>query len=253
LPAAAYSALAASPDYLLGMAFERQSGVHAISGGPRQDFDAWPGDFAMASPAVEIFSESGRGGEYLAVHIGGPEAEGVFAASGVLPPRQVFHGDRQAVDLGLRLRALLLASRADGEAVEEHVALLLERGLALQGASAHRSERYVAERLRHARVLEYIDDGIAGALPLDQLAGIADMPLLAFLRSFSRAIGITPHAYVTERRLQRARALLAVSDDSVAAIAAECGFAHQSHFGDVLKARLGLTPAQYRARLGKGG
>lgn len=256
LPAAAYSALAASPDYVLGLAFERQSGVHAIGGGPRQDFDAWPGDFALAAPAVEIFSESGRGGEYLALQIGGPAAENLFAASGTLPPRRVFRGDRQAMDLGLRLRALLLAAQTDGEAIEEAVALLLARGLALQGAprrSEPRADRHLAERARHARVLEYIDDGIAGALPLDQLAVIADMPLLAFLRSFSRAIGLTPHAYVTERRLQRARVLLATSDASVAAIAAECGFSHQSHLGDVLKARLGLTPAQYRARLGKGG
>lgn len=68
-PSAAYSIRDESCLSVLGLAFERQRGVHAIGSDRRQDFDAWPGDLAYTSPNVNIFSESPNGGEYLAVHV----------------------------------------------------------------------------------------------------------------------------------------------------------------------------------------
>jgi transcriptional regulator GlxA family with amidase domain len=99
--------------------------------------------------------------------------------------------------------------------------------------------------------LEYIDDTLDGQLGLEELARVAGMPLLRFLRSFASAVGSTPHAYITERRLQRARRLLRSTDEPIAAIAADCGFTHQSHLGAVLKQRLGLSPRQYRVLRGR--
>jgi AraC family transcriptional regulator len=84
-------------------------------------------------------------------------------------------------------------------------------------------------------------------LSLVELAHLAGLPLLRFLRGFTSIFGATPHAYVTERRLQRARRRLRSGDESIAAIATDCGFTHQSHFGAVLKNRLGLSPLQYRS------
>lgn len=242
-PSAPYSVSAASPSCVIGMAFERQRGVHAIGGDRRCDFDAWPGDLAIAAPGVDIFSESGKGGEYLALHVASPPDASTDR------PRVVFHGDRHAVSLGARLRRLMLSPRPDLPLIEEQAALFLDRGLALRvGPGAAR--RHGLERAVHARVLEYIDDsidgGIDGALGIDELARLAGMSPLRFLRSFTGAVGTTPHAYITERRLKRARALLRSSDAAVAAIALDCGFAHQSHLGAVFKARLGMSPRQYR-------
>lgn len=240
---APYSICAQSSASVLGIAFERQRGVHAIGGDGRQDFDAWPGDLACTSPGVNIFSESMRGGEYLAVHL----APGLMPDAPSGAPRVVFHGDRRAVRLGSRLRLLMLAAQPDSQLIAEQVALLLDRGRALLNVPQGSPGRYDLDRKIHARVLEYIDDVIDRPMGLDELAQLAGMPLLRFLRSFSSAVGTTPHAYITERRLQRARLLLCSTDEPVAAIAADCGFAHQSHLGAVLKARLGLSPLQYRA------
>lgn len=245
-PSAPYSIRSQSSGYVLGLAFERQRGVHAIGGERRQDFDAWPGELACASPELNIFSESMQGGEYLALHVA-RAASAAMADTRLAAPRVVFHGDRHAVRLGWRLRRLLLAAPAAPRLVEEQIALFLERGLALAQLPARPAGRYDLDRAVHARVLDYIDDGMDGPLGLDELARLAGMPPLRFLRSFANAVGTTPHAYITERRLQRARALLRSSAHPVAAIAADCGFAHQSHLGAALKARLGLSPRQYRA------
>jgi AraC family transcriptional regulator len=246
---APYSAREQSPLCVLGLAFERQRGVHAIGGERRRDFDAWPGDLAYASPDVEIFSESAHGGEYLALHVA--RAAGLPPATPLDGPRVVLHGDRLAMRLGAQLRRLLLAPRADALLVEQHAALLLEHGVARLQMPRRPPGAYAPDRTRHARVLDYIDAGLDGPLGLDELARVAQMPLLRFLRSFSGAVGATPHAYVTERRLQRARAQLRSSGASVAAIAADCGFAHQSHLGAVFKERLGMSPLQFRMQRGR--
>lgn len=244
-PSAPYSICDESRLCVLGLAFERQRGVHAIGSDGRQDFDAWPGDLAYTSPDVNIFSESMTGGEYLALHVA-RTASDLMSDAPLAAPRVVFHGDRRAVQLGWRLRLLMLASQPDSQLIEEQVALLLDCGLSLLKQPEGSPGRYDLDRKIHSRVLEYIDDAINGPLGLDELARVAGMPLLRFLRSFANAVGTTPHAYITERRLQRARLLLCSTDEPVAAIAADCGFAHQSHLGAVLKARLGLSPHEYR-------
>jgi AraC-like DNA-binding protein len=245
LPSAPYSIRDESRLCVLGLAFERQRGVHAVGGDRRQDFDAWPGELAVTSPDVEMFSESGAGGEYLALHVQ-CVALGHESEIPLTEPRAVFRGDRRAVRLGGQLRRSILALHRQPQLIEEQAMKLLNHGLSLLKLPRRQPGAYDLDRQVHSRVLEYIDGAIDGPLSLDELAQVAGMPVLRFLRSFSVTVGSTPHAYITERRMQRARVLLSATDCAIADIAAGCGFAHQSHLGAVLKARLGLSPRQYR-------
>lgn len=247
LPSTPYSVCEQSRFAVLGLAFERQVGVHAIGGEPRSDFDAWPGELAVSRPDVDVFSESERGGEYLTVHFAKlDEDEELFKPPA--RPRVVMHGDRQALMAGMKLRRLLFSSHAQYLDIEEQAAILLSgslvrlRPLGRSDACPNRARKI------HPRIFDYIEQALTGPLVLTDLAQVAGMPKLRFLRSFTDAVGATPHAYVTERRLQRARALLKTSDDSIASIAADCGFAHQSHLGALLQGQIGLTPGQYRSR-----
>ena len=250
LPSAPYSIRDESRLCVLGLAFERQQGVHAVGGSRRQDFDAWPGELAVTSPDVEMFSESDNGGEYLALHVqrGAPGLEPEIPLT---LPRVVFRGDRRAVRLGKQLRRSMLASHPQPQLIEEQAMKLLDHGLSLLALPRRPRGSYDHDQQAHSRVLEYIDDAIDGPLGLDEIAQVAGMSVLRFLRSFSSAVGSTPHTYITERRMQRARALLSATDNPIADIAADCGFAHQSHLGVVLKARLGLSPRQYRLLAGR--
>lgn len=245
LPSAPYSIRHESHRHVLGFAFERQRGVHSIGSDLRSDFDAWPGDLAFTQADVEIFSESAHGGEYLTLHVGDVPLD-ARSVGRLDVPRAVFHGNRRVVQLGCHLRRLMLDPQLQLHRVEECAVALLEHGLTLL-ALPPRERRYDLDRSSHVRVLEYIEDSIGNSLRLEELARIAHMPVLHFLRSFASATGSTPHAYVNDRRLQRARVLLRSTEQSIATIAAECGFAHQSHLGAALKKQLGLSPRQCRA------
>ena len=65
-------------------------------------------------------------------------------------------------------------------------------------------------------------------------------------RAFRAAYGTSPHAYLIQLRLLRARRLLAAGMRPALA-AAECGFADQSHLGRRFRRAYGLTPAAYRS------
>ena len=83
-----------------------------------------------------------------------------------------------------------------------------------------------------------------GADALARAAGAHDRFHLA--RAFRSAYGVSPHAYLVQARLTRARTLLRAGA-LPAAVAADCGFADQSHLGRWFRRAYGLTPAGYRA------
>lgn len=105
--------------------------------------------------------------------------------------------------------------------------------------------------LRDARVArrarECLHEALAadpGADALARSAGASDRFHLA--RSFRAAYGTSPHAYLVQIRLVRARGLLAGGEKPVD-VAAACGFADQSHLGRRFRRAYGLTPAAYRS------
>ena len=98
--------------------------------------------------------------------------------------------------------------------------------------------RRARERLRDAMAEDIGADALARA------AGAADRFRLA--RAFRAAYGTSPHAYLVQHRLLRARRLLA-GGERPAAVAAACGFADQSHLGRRFRRAYGITPAAYRA------
>jgi AraC-like DNA-binding protein len=97
------------------------------------------------------------------------------------------------------------------------------------------------------RARDHLRDVLAadlGADALARVAGAADRFQLA--RAFRAAYGTSPHAYLIQIRLLRARRLLA-GGERPAAVAAACGFADQSHLGRRFRRAYGLTPAAFRA------
>jgi len=83
---------------------------------------------------------------------------------------------------------------------------------------------------------------------LEDLARAAGLSPFHFLRVFRRATGLTPHAYLVQRRVRRAQDLLR-QGLAPARAAAESGFADQSHLTRQFKRLTGLTPAAYRNSL----
>lgn len=96
--------------------------------------------------------------------------------------------------------------------------------------------------IRRAR--QMIDDDPARPLTLASLAQEAGLSKYRLLRSFSRELGLTPHAYILQRRIARAQRLIR-SGRSLAEAALASGFCDQSHLTRCFVRQLGVTPRGY--------
>ncbi|MBD2743778.1 AraC family transcriptional regulator [Coleofasciculus sp. FACHB-1120] len=95
-------------------------------------------------------------------------------------------------------------------------------------------------------VKDYINDHLQQDLKLDELAAIAQISPYHFLRLFKQSLGATPHQYILQCRIEKAKLLLQQSQLSIAEIANQVGFCDQSHFTRCFKQSLGVTPKQFQ-------
>jgi len=83
---------------------------------------------------------------------------------------------------------------------------------------------------------------------LAELAALSNVSRFQLLRGFAREVGITPHAYLVQRRIRLVRQLLA-KGEAPAQTAIQTGFADQSHMTRAFVRQLGVTPSRYRAAI----
>ncbi|HVF90287.1 MAG TPA: AraC family transcriptional regulator [Blastocatellia bacterium] len=102
----------------------------------------------------------------------------------------------------------------------------------------------VDRRLR--RALEFMHDNYSRDLSLEEIASAAYLSEYHFARLFKQITGLTPHVYLANLRLERARRLLAETSFSISEIAGMVGYQSQSHFTKIFKSVTGLTPRAYR-------
>lgn len=107
-------------------------------------------------------------------------------------------------------------------------------------------ERY--ERL-FAAFERHVTENINSASNMADIADALGVSTGTLNQAIKRMAGMTPHAYLVEKRLGIAKMLLGDGELALAAISAECGFASQSHLSTVFKERVGLTPREYRRRM----
>jgi len=93
-------------------------------------------------------------------------------------------------------------------------------------------------------VKDYINEHLHQDLKLDEIAAIAQLSPYHFLRLFKQSMGITPHQYILQCRLNQAKYLLQHSHFSIVDIAAQTGFCDQSHLTRTFKRMMGATPKQ---------
>ena|SRR5579864_2058760 len=105
-----------------------------------------------------------------------------------------------------------------------------------------------AFRLR--KVLSFIENGLDGDLSLSSIAAVSGFSASHCQRAFCRAMGVSIHHYILQRRVEHARYLLTNTRMSVTEVALAAGFAHQSHMAFQMRRLLGLSPSQIRKRAG---
>ncbi len=96
------------------------------------------------------------------------------------------------------------------------------------------------------RVTDFIEAQLNEELTIEVLAKEASLSPFHFARAFKGATGTTPHRYLTYRRIERAKTLIAEGELPLVEVADECGFSSQAHFSRRFKQLVGTTPGEYR-------
>lgn len=152
--------------------------------------------------------------------------------------------DRGGAD---RYRSLFAAMTSDSGTpqhmqAEEHMFCMLEQ-LVGNGATV-RGPHPTPNAIAAAKAK--IDDEPCASLSLHDLARLCGISRFQLLRGFAQATGLTPHAYIIQRRLQITKRMIARGDD-LAKAAAFSGFADQSHMTRLFVRTYGISPGYYAA------
>lgn len=96
------------------------------------------------------------------------------------------------------------------------------------------------------QVSEYINAHLDQEIKLADLAAVAGVSQFHFSRLFKQSMGISPHKYLLQQRVEQAKQLLKNSKLAITEIALQCGFNSQSHLGKSFREFTGVTPCSYR-------
>ncbi len=102
----------------------------------------------------------------------------------------------------------------------------------------------IYQRVVYAKM--YMDDNFQNAINLEQISQQAYLSRFHFHRIFTHVYRKTPHQYLTEKRLKRAKALLAKEGISISDVCNSVGFESLSSFSTLFKKINGFAPQYYR-------
>ena len=161
---------------------------------------------------------------------------------------------RHPADRAFRRRIVALARASAGEAAESAADAVIESVFALQSEFAEAIERcpgrtYAQRRqvfVRLQRVRNYVGANCHLELDNRALARMANYSPWHFIRAFRAAYRQTPHAYLVDLRLLRARRLLRTSPLAIAEVALASGFENRCAFSRLFRQRFGVTAGTLR-------
>lgn len=229
--------------------FHRERGVSHVDG---KQYAAKRGMLLCAKPGQIRHSEFPVRCSYIRIR---PGVDGVIDRLLAAAPDCLYIGAEGEVEelMGLfaKLCSTVIGATAEGEAVLRSNAILSEILYRLtrlwKGSTDERAKRPVHRIV--AEAYEYLNEHYAGDCSLKTVAAALHVSPNYLHTVFLREVGMTPFAYVTEKRIRRAKRLIAAGELSMLEIAIAVGFCSQSHFNRVFREATGQTPAAYRRRL----
>lgn len=248
VPGVAYEIRTRNTRGAFGFAFEGRSGTACGADAVRPS-QRRPNTLSWLPPGCEVESRSLAGGEYLVVEAQDALA-GLSAVARGASERERFGDavDPAAVAAARAIRRTLLAGvEPDARSLERWVETL-------RGALETRLTRPPGDDLawltpaRLDAIDRLIERRMAEGPRVSEMAAHLGLSVGFFMRAFKRALGVTPHDYLLQKRLARARRELETTSAPIAEIALACGFTHQSHMTSVMRRELGVTPGAYRVR-----
>ena len=226
------------------------AGRARIEQGPhRSMLDA--GHWTICDPRREYAIDLDAGAHFLLILMPRAQCPGWVPAVDLLSARALPSGGPAHVAsaaLAAMLRDMALIDARSQATLHDTVVLLMERALAMalqsHGLAAGPERSHQLPRVQ-TYILQHLSDR---ALTVDKLAGVFGVSRRSLYNIFVPS-ELTPHAFIQNARLERARTLLRQSNGHktpVAQVARQCGFADPAHFTRAFHARHGLAPTAWR-------
>ncbi|MCK9513614.1 MAG: AraC family transcriptional regulator [Pigmentiphaga sp.] len=234
-----------------GLAFCLARACKVVSriGTVRRESTLRPRQFSVLPPSRPSYWSIEGSPQILHLYLHPAVLESVTQGDGIrLLPRLCAHDP--VLD---HVASMVVQMMHDGESgqglLADQVALLLATRLVARHSTHARAaapRRQLMAPQAWGRVCDYIEAHLGDDLRLDTLARVGGVHPSHLCRAFQANLGTSPHGYVTQQRLQKARQLLRAQRDSVADIAAQLGFSSQSHFASVFRKAHAMSPTEFR-------
>ncbi|MGB6297186.1 MAG: AraC family transcriptional regulator [Rivularia sp. (in: cyanobacteria)] len=168
----------------------------------------------------------------------------------IIPQRGV--DDSQIFHLGMALKGEITAECPSGnifaESIANALAIRILKNYSVDNSKIYESEIELSQQ-QIQQVIDYIHDNLALKLSLNELASLVNMSTYNFCRWFKNAIGISPHQYIIQCRIKRAKFLLAYTKLPLVEIALNIGCSSQTNFTVLFRKHIGITPKAYRNQI----
>lgn len=214
------------------------------------------GDISITPAKMPLFTRWEGEGHYLQIHITSRFIQNVAREALTINPDRLEllsefkTRDPQIEAIGrmflIELQQENLGGRLYIESLANILAIHLIRQYAITKVQLPTYEGGLSQRqLLH--ILDYIHEHLDRDIKLADLADRLGISQFHFSDLFKQSLGITPHQYLLQQRVERAKQLLKEGDRSIIDIAFLCGFNSHSHLSKQFRQLTGMTPKAYRA------
>jgi AraC-like DNA-binding protein len=165
-----------------------------------------------------------------------------------LAPR-LFFEDAAIWDIAAKLKALIDGPQSNDRLYREALGTVLAHELVRVNSGAKRAGSPARGGLaawQQRVVIAHIEEHLADQISLTTLAQLVRLSPYHFCRAFKKSLGIPPHRFHTQRRMEHAKVLLAKPAASVTDVGITVGFSATSSFTTAFRNATGLTPTGYQ-------
>jgi AraC family transcriptional regulator len=247
----------ASPQHTIGFSTSQTVATEIILDGRVYHVPGWAGqDFVGVFPAnLPMSSRWNQEGEFIHCYLDQTFLTHV-AHESINPDRVEIIlefpplADPLIWQIGVALKSVLENNPQNSCFYAESMATALASHLLQFYATRQHVLREYEDGLSKVQIqqaIEYINEHLHLNLTLTEIATELEMSQYYFCRLFKRSIGMTPHQYLIQQRVEKSKQLLKQPETKILDIAIQCGFANPSHFAKCFRQRVGISPQQFRS------
>jgi AraC family transcriptional regulator len=170
--------------------------------------------------------------------------DAMSAARSTVNSSRVRHAELSPLELLEDLRGMIVADSASAGATALRLATLLSKRSNVDAAITRGGLAPWQQR----KLDQYFKENLSKPLRLGLLAGLVNLSVSHFNRSFKASRGVAPHRYIVQLRLELAQSLMRSTNEPLCDIALACGLTDQAHLTKLFRRHLGQTPNAWRRK-----